>query len=69
MEKHFDPEKYGMLFCPVCNGDGKLLIDRDSFDVCMKCGGFGLIRKEMQGFKRNGRNPWIRKDHDVLYRD
>jgi hypothetical protein len=24
MDKPFDPEKYEMIFCPLCQGDGKL---------------------------------------------
>ena len=46
MEKTFDPEKYNMVFCPLCMGEGKFLKDPDDgFDVCTSCGGFGLIKK------------------------
>jgi len=51
MDKHFVPEKYGMVLCPLCNGKG---FSNKRFDpngifvrsVCIKCGGFGAIRKE-----------------------
>jgi DnaJ-class molecular chaperone len=46
MDKTFDPEKYEMVFCPFCNGKGKFVKNPDGSDVCMRCGGFGLIKKE-----------------------
>ena len=46
MEKIFDPENIGMVFCPLCNGSGKLHGDHDGFNVCPKCGGCGLIIEE-----------------------
>ena len=51
MHKDFVPEKYGMVICPVCNGKGFLIKSPDLTDifsrsVCIKCGGFGAIRKE-----------------------
>ena len=46
MGKTFDPEKYGMTFCPLCQGDGKLAKPHEGFEVCKECGGFGLIKKE-----------------------
>ena len=52
MEKIFDPENVGMVFCPLCNGDGKLPEDLDGFQACTKCGGFGLIIKEKEIFKK-----------------
>ena len=48
MDKTFDPEKYGMTFCPLCKGDGKLAKMPEGFEVCKECGGFGLIKKECQ---------------------
>jgi len=42
--KTFDPEKYGMLFCPLC--DGKRFIINPKRKCCPKCGGFGLTKKE-----------------------
>jgi DnaJ-class molecular chaperone len=46
MDKIFDPEKYGMVFCPDCEGKGKLPNNPDGFLVCSRCGGSGAIRKE-----------------------
>jgi DnaJ-class molecular chaperone len=46
MEKSFDPEKYEMTLCPLCQGDGKLPKPPEGFEVCKECGGFGLIKKK-----------------------
>jgi DnaJ-class molecular chaperone len=46
MGKNFDPEKYGMLFCPDCKGIGKLPKSPDGFIVCSRCGGNGVVKKE-----------------------
>jgi DnaJ-class molecular chaperone len=51
MGKPFNPEKYNMAFCPLCKGDGKLPKNPDGFDICIGCGGFGLIKKEKKMFK------------------
>jgi hypothetical protein len=48
MEKVFDPENVGMVFCPLCNGEGKLPEDHDGFKVCTQCGGFGIIIKKKE---------------------
>ena len=45
MGKIFNPEKYNMIFCPLCEGKGKLLMKPSGFNVCKECGGFGLIKK------------------------
>jgi rRNA maturation endonuclease Nob1 len=42
----FDPEKYGMIFCPSCTGSSKSFIDPEGNNVCKVCGGFGLIKKQ-----------------------
>ncbi len=47
MEKIFNPEKYNMIFCPLCKGKGKLLMKPSGFNVCKECGGFGLIKKKL----------------------
>jgi hypothetical protein len=39
-----NPEKYGMLICPVCCGKG--FIKGPKRQACPKCRGFGLIKKE-----------------------
>jgi len=46
MGKTFDPEKYGMTLCPLCQGDGKLARSPEGCEVCEECGGFGLIKKD-----------------------
>ena len=45
MEKTFDPGKYNMVFCPVCNGEGRLPKSPVGFAVCKEGGGFGFIKK------------------------
>jgi DnaJ-class molecular chaperone len=59
MEKRKDktsiPEKYGMIFCPQCNGLGKLLRSGEGPEVCMVCGGFGAIKVPE---KKSNSNPW-----------
>ncbi len=43
--KTFDPNKYGMVICPQCDGDGYILQGEER-ECCPKCGGFGYIKKE-----------------------
>jgi DnaJ-class molecular chaperone len=52
MSKLFNSEKYGMVACPQCNGNGKLLGDSGDIEVCPKCGGFGFIKKEEDPLKK-----------------
>lgn len=61
MENHFDPEKYGMLFCIECNGNGKLLNDSEDIEVCPKCGGFGFVKKEEDQNRARDRKSLIDK--------
>ncbi len=42
----FNPERYGMIYCPVCNGIGKLFNETWEGSVCEMCGGFGLVKKQ-----------------------
>jgi DnaJ-class molecular chaperone len=44
VNKTFDPEKYGMLLCPLCTGKGFVI--NPERQCCQKCGGFGYIKKE-----------------------
>ncbi len=44
VDKTFDPEKYGMQLCPLCDGKGFIINPKRK--CCPKCGGFGLIKKE-----------------------
>ena len=48
MGGRFDPEKYGMIFCPDCSGSGKSFMDPKGDHVCKVCGGFGLIIKRQE---------------------
>jgi len=52
--KIFDPEKYGMGFCPDCKGKGKLTKKSGGFDVCSRCGG-GRIIENGEGASEKGR--------------
>jgi len=51
----FNPERYGMIYCPVCKGAGKLFNGIGGWGVCKICGGFGLIKKEEEDSFHN--NP------------
>jgi len=44
--ERFNPNKYGMIFCPSCSGSGRSFADAQGVNVCNICGGFGLIKKE-----------------------
>ena len=44
--RRFNPNKYGMIFCPNCSGSGRSFADAQGVNVCKVCGGFGLIKKE-----------------------
>ena len=44
--RRFNPNKYGMVFCPNCSGSGRSFADAQGVNVCKVCGGFGLIKKE-----------------------
>ena len=46
MGRRFNPERYGMIYCPVCKGRGKLFNAVGEGSVCKMCGGFGFIKKE-----------------------
>jgi DnaJ-class molecular chaperone len=55
ISERFDPQKYGMIFCPECGGSGRSLTDDNGINVCKVCGGFGLIKREVKkGFQDNG---------------
>jgi len=49
MNKKFNPEKYGMVACPVCNGYGRIRFPHH-VTVCQNCGGFGFIKKKGEVF-------------------
>jgi DnaJ-class molecular chaperone len=46
IDEGFKPEKYGMIFCPDCNGSGRSFTEAKGTNVCNVCGGFGLIKKK-----------------------
>jgi len=50
MGKTINPEKYNMNFCPLCKGSGKLPKNPDGFDICRKCAGFGLVKRELEEY-------------------
>jgi DnaJ-class molecular chaperone len=59
MDKDFVPEKYGMVICPLCGGKGFLTKFPEQVKVtlrkvCIKCGGFGALRKEEEVFESLG---------------
>ena len=54
MDKKFNPKKYGMMVCPLCNGYGHIHSPRD-VRVCQNCGGFGFIREEIESFDQEGK--------------
>ena len=47
----FEPNKYSMGFCHVCNGLGKIFNEDNFIMVCQVCGGFGLIKKQEIGLE------------------
>ena len=59
MDKNFAPGKYGMVICPLCDGKGFLIKDSERTGVsvrkvCIKCGGFGAIKRDEKGFRSPG---------------
>jgi DnaJ-class molecular chaperone len=52
MDNNFEimlnPEKFGYMQCPHCNGYGSSLKDIEEVDICTRCGGSGLIKKEIE---------------------
>jgi DnaJ-class molecular chaperone len=59
MDKDFVLEKYGMVICPLCGGKGFLIKFSERVNVtlrkvCIKCGGFGAVKKEAEVFKSLG---------------
>ncbi len=55
MDRKFNPRKYGMMTCPLCNGHGHIHYSAD-VRVCQNCGGFGFVRIEVETFDQKG-NP------------
>jgi hypothetical protein len=42
----FNPEKYGMMFCPFCEGASRAPDHEAAEYICSACGGFGWMRRE-----------------------
>ena len=40
-----NPEKYGYVQCPHCNGYGSSLKDPVGVNQCTRCNGLGLVKK------------------------
>lgn len=39
-----NPEKFGYIECPHCNGFGSSFKDPEDINVCTQCHGTGLVR-------------------------
>jgi DnaJ-class molecular chaperone len=39
-------EKFRYMHCPHCNGYGSSLKDPEGVNICLTCGGSGLIKSE-----------------------
>lgn len=46
------PEKYGMVFCPDCHGNGR---GEDGESPCQKCSGFGWLIESEHGYPTSHR--------------
>jgi Zn ribbon nucleic-acid-binding protein len=55
MVRDFNPDRYGMIYCPACKGSGKLFNGAEGGVVCKICGGFGYIKKEAENNLDNQR--------------
>lgn len=58
MGEKFAPEKYGMMFCPDCDGQGRIC-SHDDVEVCQHCGGFGFIRKGKEIHVASKMDPFL----------
>jgi len=45
MSRRFNPDRNGMIYCPVCKGSGKLLNGVEAGSFYKICGGFGFLEK------------------------
>jgi uncharacterized protein YbaR (Trm112 family) len=50
-QKHFDPEKFGMVACPICKSEG--YVQNSKRQCCPKCGGFGFIKDERENLEED----------------
>ena len=52
--RSFNPNRYGMIYCPVCKGSGKIVNGLEGGVICKTCGGFGFIKKHKSDLEGNG---------------
>ncbi len=52
--KIIQPEKYGMVVCPECKGQG--YIQAPKRQPCPKCGGFGWIKEKDEKDEKHSKN-------------
>ncbi len=52
--KIIQPEKYGMIVCPECEGQG--YVQAPKRQPCPKCGGFGLIKEKDEKDEKHSKN-------------
>ena len=57
MEEKFTPEKYGMMFCPDCDGQGRIC-GPDDVKICQNCGGFGFVKKGKRNLQTVENGPY-----------
>jgi DnaJ-class molecular chaperone len=58
MEVRLAPEKYGMMYCPDCDGQGRIC-SPDDVKVCQHCGGFGFVREERETYAASKMDPFL----------
>ena len=55
MDNSFDimlnPEKFGYMQCPNCNGYGSSFKDPKGLNICTRCGDSGLIKRSMKSLQ------------------
>jgi len=49
MSRRFNPERNGLIYCPVCKGSGKRLNGVEAGGVRKICGGFGFFKRHKNG--------------------
>lgn len=55
MGRRFNPDRYEMMYCPICKGSGKIINGLAGRVVCKVCGGFGLVKKHKIGLEEGVR--------------
>ena len=61
--RRLNPDRYGMMYCPVCKGVGKSFDGVEGRVVCKICGGFGFIKEEkennLDGHRVHSEPNWV----------